>query len=91
MNCIYLPAPSVCLQMVPFEAQVNWKEYGALMQARGPYVLWHNTHQELTRKHELDKFNNRPDTIVHLDDFKKAIKEALSKASGAQRRLREDL
>ena len=39
---------------------------------------WHNTHEDLHRPTIGDPGNLRPDTIVHLDEFRALIQEALN-------------
>ena len=39
---------------------------------------WHNTHEDLHRPTIGDTANNRPDTVVHLDEFRALIQEALN-------------
>ena len=43
---------------------------------------WHNTHEDLHHPVPGDKHNTRPNTIVHLDEFRTLIQEALKVASG---------
>ena len=39
---------------------------------------WHNTHEDLHRPTMGDTANNRPDTVVHLEEFRALIQEALN-------------
>ena len=47
MNALYLPEHSVAIQMVPYKAGLNVKQYGDLIRNRGPYMEWHNEHEDL--------------------------------------------
>ena len=85
MNCIYLPVNSVCIQMVPYKAKLNFLQYSHLLQSRGPYLEWHNTHEELHSPVRGDQHNNRPDTTVAVEEFAQLVKEALRIARVAQR------
>ena len=76
MNGLYLPPYGVAVQIVPYEAKVNFKEFGALLRSRGPYIEWHNTHEDLTRT-TREQYNNNPDTIVHIDEFMTVVQDAL--------------
>lgn len=80
MNGLYLPPYGVVVQIVPYKAVVNFREFGLLLKARGPYVEWHNTHENLTRTAPGDKYNNNANTIVHIDEFKKVAYEAVQLA-----------
>ena len=87
MNALFLPPYAVCIQLVPFEAQVNFIQYGALLQSRGPYMVWHNKHESLTRPAPGDSYNSRSDTIVHVEEFKNLIVEAISLSDKERKRL----
>lgn len=76
-NGLYLPSYAVAIQIVPYKAEVNYREFGALLKTRGSYLEWHNPHENLSRPLSHEKYNNSPDTIVHVEDFKRVIYEAL--------------
>lgn len=85
MNGLYLPPYAVVVQMVPYKAVVNFREFGLLLKARGPYMEWHNTHENLTRTSPGDKYNNNADTIVDVEEFKKVAYEAVQLANKTRR------
>lgn len=78
INCVYLPVNGVCVQLVPYDCdkRLNFKEYGKLLAARGPYLEWHNTHQHLHRP-PYSGDSAQADTYVHLEEFVKLVKKAL--------------
>ena len=47
MNSIYLPKDSTTIQMVPYRAGVNVRQYGQVLKHRGPYMEWMNPHEHL--------------------------------------------
>jgi hypothetical protein len=74
-NGLYLPEGAVSVQLVPFGADVNWKEFGDLLKIRGPYLEWFN-------KHEANSFvrghNSNTDTIVDLKEWRGLVEEILN-------------
>lgn len=84
MNALYLPPTSVAVQLVPFNASVNFNEFGALLKGRGPYMEWHNSHRELTRVQEHDVYMSQADTFVSVDEFQQLMKDALEAAQHAR-------
>ena len=54
--------------------------YGILLAARGPYMEWHNKHENMTVERPNDKFKSAPNTIVHVAEFKQVIRDALDLA-----------
>lgn len=86
-NAIYLPRTSVAVQLVPYNASLNFREFGVLLSSRGPYLEWHNTHPELSETDKYDVYNNRANTRVPESEFVKLMTEAISIADA--RRLRE--
>ncbi len=90
MNGIYLPPHGVVIQLVPYEAHVNHVQYGELLKARGPYMIWHNSHKDLHRTIQGDSYNNKPDTILHVGEWKDLIKQALSMAAKEAKKIYRD-
>ncbi|GAB6032171.1 hypothetical protein CHUAL_010820 [Chamberlinius hualienensis] len=77
INALYLPSNSVTVQMVPYAAQLNYIEYGKLLEARGPYIEWHNNHKNNTVTVPGDASHGNDDTIIDVNEFKRLIKKAL--------------
>ena len=91
MNCVFLPFDSVCIQLTPYKAKVNTREYGEVLKARGPYLEWENTHLNLTRQRVHDTGNSHADTIVHVDEFIRLISEALGIHKNMQAKRKDEL
>ena len=77
MNALYLPDHGVTIQLVPYQSNLNYRQYSVLLKSRGSYLEWHNMHAENNIPAEGDTYKNRPDTIVHVDEFLQIIQEAL--------------
>ncbi|XP_064609506.1 protein O-linked-mannose beta-1,4-N-acetylglucosaminyltransferase 2-like [Liolophura sinensis] len=77
-NAIYLPRTSVAVQLVPYNASLNFRDFGVWLSSRGPYLEWHNTHPELSETDKYDVFNNRANTLVPESEFLKLMTDAIS-------------
>ncbi|GIY17297.1 uncharacterized protein CDAR_248921 [Caerostris darwini] len=77
VNALYLPKASVAVQLVPYKAQLNVKEFGNLLKTRGPYLEWHNNHPELDHRIPEDIFRNGADTVVNVNEFVQIVNQAL--------------
>lgn len=78
MNALYLPPYAVAIQMVPYEANVNWEYFGKILTARGPYLEWHNEHKDRHFQNmETDPRNSNANTDVHIDEVVDLVKIAL--------------
>ena len=91
MNGLYLPSHSVAIQIVPYNCTVNWKEFGAILEARGPYLVYHNEHPDRSVTKPYDRYNNNPDTNVHPGEFKDLIEKALKLVENTARGKKEEL
>ncbi|CAH1797584.1 unnamed protein product [Owenia fusiformis] len=91
MNALYLPKTSVAIQLVPYKAGLNFNEFGKLLKSRGPYIEWHNQHEELTVPMPGDPHRNRPDTILHIDEMKELVTEALELISKQKHNVKTEL
>ncbi len=91
MNGLYLPRYGVAVQIVPYNCTVNWKEFGAILQARGPYLVYHNEHPDRSVTKPHDRYNNNPDTNVHPEEFKDLIQKALKLVEKTARGEKEEL
>ncbi|XP_046574394.1 alpha-1,3-arabinosyltransferase XAT3-like isoform X2 [Haliotis rubra] len=77
MNGLFLSPGAVTVQLVPFRADVNFKEFGVLLRNRGPYLEWHNEHAELSQELPNDPYHGQSDTTVKVAEFIELIKKAL--------------
>ncbi|GIX95580.1 uncharacterized protein CEXT_792151, partial [Caerostris extrusa] len=77
VNALYLPKASVAVQLVPYKAQLNVKEFANLLKTRGPYLEWHNNHPELDHRIPEDIFRNGADTVVDVNEFVQIVNQAL--------------
>lgn len=68
--------------------QLNVKEFGEIVAARGPYLVWRNQHGELSRPVPHDVYNSQSDTFVKVDEFVSLVREALS--MGINKKLWQD-
>ena len=91
MNGIYLPPHGTIVQLVPYEAKLNFVMYGELLAARGPYLVWHNTHEELTRAHPHDTHRGQSDTFVHTKEFIELTQKAIKMAAHNETKKHEEL
>ena len=82
INCLYLPDNGVCVQLVPMDCdrKLNFRQYGELLEARGPYMVWFNTHRELHRPTRTGD-NAQADTVIHVGEFVELVEEALQKSN----------
>lgn len=91
VNCLYLPVNSVCIQMVPYKAEVNFAQYGELLRSRGHYLEWHNRNPDLNKVIPGDPNSNYPDTVVDVDDFTKIVEEAINMTRRMKPDYKEEL
>ncbi|XP_041361101.1 protein O-linked-mannose beta-1,4-N-acetylglucosaminyltransferase 2-like [Gigantopelta aegis] len=77
-NAMFLSPGAVAVQLVPFNATVNYKTFAQILQCRGPYLEWHNRHSNLTHESRHDTYRSAPDTTVHAQEFVGLMKQALS-------------
>ncbi|EDV21035.1 uncharacterized protein TRIADDRAFT_60391 [Trichoplax adhaerens] len=93
MNGLFLPKGAVNIQLVPYKAQLNFKEFGSLLSVRGPYLEWHNQHEHLNHDVPGDNYHGQADTIVKVDEFVELIKKALNTGLNAklQKRVKTEL
>jgi protein O-GlcNAc transferase len=79
INALYLPRDAVAIQLVPYKSLVNYDEFGQILQARGPYLEWHN---EMAANSVTPPGMAQPehhgDTIVDVDQFLELVQSALS-------------
>lgn len=87
MNGIYLPPHGVSIQLIPYKSPLNHKMYGEILFARGPYLSWENTRKMHHHPVEGDSGNNRPDTYVHVGEFRDLVLKALDMVSDARKEL----
>ena len=74
-----------------FLLQVNWREFGDVLKARGPYLVYHNEHSERTVAKQHDTFRNNPDTEFHPGEFKELVGKAMRLAEQIGRGSKEEL
>ena len=84
INGLFLPQGGVNVQLVPYKAQLNFVEFGSLLSARGPYLEWHNQHENLNRDVPGDKYHGQADTIVNVDEFIELVKKVLRTGLNAE-------
>ena len=79
LNALYLPPGAVVLQLLPQMAPgLDRERYTRLLQARGPYLEWQNSHQENSRPNEVGGLGAGPaDTVVHVEEFVELVTRAL--------------
>ncbi|XP_046370720.2 alpha-1,3-arabinosyltransferase XAT3-like [Haliotis rufescens] len=77
MNGLFLSPGAVTVQLVPFRADLNFKEFGQLLKNRGPYLEWHNEHANLSQELPNDPYHGQSDTTVQVGEFVELIKKAL--------------
>lgn len=79
LNALYLPLGAVVVQLLPQMAPgVDRERYTRLLQARGPYLEWQNSHQENSRPSEVGGAGAGPaDTVVHLEEVVALVRQAL--------------
>ena len=85
MNCLYLPPSSVCVQLVPLRTHGHHVDFGRLLKARGPYLEWRNSHEELHHDLPGDTYHNMPDTTVHVKELQSVVREALEMMYGTKK------
>jgi len=88
-NALFLPPHAVPVQIVPYKAELNYREFERLLRTRGEYAEWHNTHENLTRANPNDKFSSSANTIVHLEEFRDVVETAMSLVRKQREKLRE--
>ncbi|XP_013403104.1 protein O-linked-mannose beta-1,4-N-acetylglucosaminyltransferase 2-like isoform X1 [Lingula anatina] len=81
MNGIFLPEGSVAVQLVPYNASLNFKQFGEILKARGGYLEWHNSHKELTVEAPRDVYRANSDTTVETKEFRKLVIDAMKLAN----------
>ena len=64
--------------------QLNVKEFGNILESRGPYFAWRNPHADLHRPVANDDYHSQANTIVHVGDFVKLAKKALTMGINAK-------
>ncbi len=79
------------MQNTPFVFQANWQEHGKVLEARGPYKVYHNTHADRNVAHVHDPNHNHPDTNVHPEELKAIVQEAMDLAEQTSRKLHDEL
>lgn len=79
LSALYLPAGAVVVQLLPQAAPgLDRERYTTLLQARGPYLEWQNSHQENSRPSEVGGAGAGPaDTVVHVEEFVELVTRAL--------------
>jgi len=77
INALYMPSDSVVIQLVPYQAQLNFKEYGQLLRLRGPYLEWHNNHENKSVPVPGDQSCSNDNTIVDVNEFVDLVKKAI--------------
>ncbi len=80
MNALYLPYYATAIQLVPYQAQVNFVEFGKFLQARGNYLEWHNSNPDNHVQSVQDVNNNNANTIVDVDELKALVATGLKMA-----------
>ncbi|ESP05688.1 hypothetical protein LOTGIDRAFT_228161 [Lottia gigantea] len=81
MNAIYLPPGSVTIQLVPYKAEVDHKKQAAIYSARGPYLEWHNEHEDKVSLSNPGSYS-QADTEVDVEEFLALVKKALTLVNG---------
>ncbi|ELU00677.1 hypothetical protein CAPTEDRAFT_225389 [Capitella teleta] len=81
INAVYLPSYAVAVQLVPYKANVNWRFYGDMLRARGPYMEWHNKDKSRHRQNlELDPSNSNADTDIDIEEIVDLARSAIGMA-----------
>ena len=91
MNALYLPPHAVAVQLAPYNNTLNVVQFGEVLKARGPYMVWSNTHEENHFVSKHDVYSSRPDTLVHVEEFKQLMKDALVLAHESQTHMKDEL
>ena len=79
INSLYMPPGAVTIQLVPYKAQsLNTEKYAHILRAHGPYLEWHNQHEQSSRPNQMeDADNSLADTVVNVEEFVELLKQAL--------------
>ena len=79
INSLYMPPGAVTIQLVPYGAtSLDTEKYARILRAHGPYLEWHNRHEQNSRPNQMeDADNSLADTVVHVEDFVELLKQAL--------------
>lgn len=76
-NAIYLPSGAVAIQLVPYEGdELNVHEFQMLLEARGPYLEWHNVHPERNVAPTGGASGLSSDTNIDVDEFVRIVRKA---------------
>ena len=70
---------------------MNWKEFGATLEGRGPYLVYHNTHPDRSVVKPHDNYINNPDTSFHPGEFKELVKNAMDLAEKTAQGHKDEL